>query len=55
MTNYDFKITVVEKLWRGRFTYVDDFFNVENWLPTSKICHQHEWSASSVTNINVAV
>ena len=35
------------------FRYVGDFLNVLNWSPTSQTCHQHIWSPTSVTNIDV--
>ena len=35
------------------FRYVGDFLNVLNRSPTSQTCHQHIWSLTSVTNINV--
>ena len=35
------------------FRYVGDFANVFNRSPTSQTCHQHIWSLTSVTNINV--
>ena len=35
------------------FVYVGDFLNVLNQPPTSQTCHQHIWSPTSVTNIDV--
>ena len=35
------------------FRYVGGFFNVLNRSPTSQTCHQHIWSPTSVTNIDV--
>jgi len=35
------------------FRYVRDVFNVLNRSPRSQNCHQHIWSPTSVTNINV--
>ena len=35
------------------FRYVGDFLNVLNRSPTSQTCHQHIWSPTSVTNIDV--
>ena len=35
------------------FRYIDNFLNVLNRLPTSQTCHQHIWSPTSVTNIDV--
>jgi len=35
------------------FRYVGDFFSVFNRSPTSQTCHQHIWSPTSVTNIDV--
>ena len=35
------------------FRYVDDILNVLNRSPTSQTCHQHIWSPTSVTNIDV--
>ena len=37
------------------FRYVGDFLNVCNRSPTSQICHQHIWSPTSVTNIDVTI
>ena len=37
------------------FSYVGDFLNVLNRSPTSQTCHQHIWSLTSVTNIDVTV
>ena len=38
------------------FRYVGDFLNVLNLnVPTSQTCHQHIWSPTSVTNIDVAI
>ena len=37
------------------FRYVDDFLNVLNRSLTSQTCHQHIWSPTSVTNIDVTV
>ena len=37
------------------FRYVGDFLNVLNRSPTSQTCHQHIWSPTSVTNIDVTV
>ena len=35
------------------FRYVGDFLNVSNRSPTSQTYHQHIWSPTSVTNIDV--
>ena len=35
------------------FRYVGDFQSVLNRTPTSQTCHQHIWSPTSVTNIDV--
>ena len=35
------------------FLYVGDFLNVLNRSPTPQTCHQHIWSPTSVTNIDV--
>ena len=35
------------------FRYVGDFLNVLNRSSTSQTCHQHIWSPTSVTNIDV--
>ena len=35
------------------FRYVGDFLKVLNRSPTSQTCHQHIWSPTSVTNIDV--
>ena len=35
------------------FRYVGDFLNVLNRSPTSQTCHQHIWSPTSVTNIDI--
>ena len=35
------------------FRYANDFLNVFNRSPTSQTCHQHIWSPTSVTNIDV--
>ena len=35
------------------FRYVGDFLNALNRSPTSQTCHQHIWSPTSVTNIDV--
>ena len=37
------------------FRYVGDFLNVLNRSPTSQTCHQHIWSPTSVTNIDVTL
>ena len=37
------------------FRYVGDFLNVFNRSPTSQTCHQHIWSPTSVTYIDVTV
>ena len=37
------------------FRNVGDFLNVLNRSPTSQICHQHIWSPTSVTYIDVNV
>ena len=37
------------------FRYVSDFLNVLNRSPTSQTCHQHIWSPTSVTNIDVTI
>ena len=37
------------------FRYVGDFLNVLNRSPTSQTCHQHIWSPTSITNIDVTV
>ena len=37
------------------FRCVGDFLNVLNRSPTSQTCHQHTWSPTSVTNIDVTV
>jgi len=36
------------------FRYVGDFLNTFNRSPTSQTCHQHIWSSTCVTNIDVA-
>ena len=48
-----FQILVAESLCWRLFRYVGDFLNVLNRSPTSKSYHQHIWSATSVTNIDV--
>ena len=37
------------------FRYVGDFLNVLNRSPTSQTCHQHIWSPTSVTNIDLTI
>ena len=37
------------------FRYVGDSSNLLNRSPTSQSCHQHIWSPTSVTNINVTL
>ena len=37
------------------FRYVGEFLNVLNRSPTSQTCHQHIWSPTSVTNIDVTL
>ena len=37
----------------ANFHYVGDFLNVLNRSPTSQTCHQHVWSPTSVTNIDL--
>ena len=37
------------------FRYVGDFLNVLNRSPTSQTCHQHIWSPTSFTNIDLTV
>ena len=37
------------------FRYVGDFLNVLNRSRTSQTCHQHIWSPTSVTNIDVTI
>ena len=56
--NYDgdwFHMLVAESLCWRLFCYVGDFLNVLNGSPTSQTCHQHIWSPTSVTNIDVTV
>ena len=48
-----FEMLVTESLCWRLFRYVDDFLNVLNRSPTSKTCHQHIWSQTSVTNIDL--
>ena len=44
---------VAESLCERLFRYVGDFLNILNRSPTSQTCHQHIWSPTSVTNIDV--
>ena len=37
------------------FRYFGDIYNVLNRSPTSQICHQHFWSSTYVTNINLTL
>ena len=44
--------------WQNQYVgdfvrYVGDFLYVLNRSPTSKTCHQHIWSPTSVTNVDV--
>ena len=48
-----FEMLVAEWLCWRLFRYVSDFLNVLNRSPTSQTCHQHIWSPTSVTNIDV--
>ena len=46
--------------WRNHyggdfFRYVGDFLNVLIHSPTSQTCHQHIWSPTSVTTIDVTL
>ena len=52
-------VTDLRCWWRNHyvgdiFLYVGDFPNVLYRSPTSQTCHQHIWSTTSVTNIDVA-
>jgi len=48
-------IVLGHTLFGDFFRYVGDFINVLNRSPTSQTCHQHIWSPTSVTNIDVTV
>ena len=37
------------------FRYVGDFLNILNRSLTSQTCHQHIWSPTSITNIDVTI
>ena len=51
-------VTDFRRWWTNHYTgdffrYVGDFLNVFNRSPTSQTCHQHIWSRTSVTDIDV--
>ena len=48
----DFMMVTGLRCWLQNH-YVGDFPNVLNRSPTTKTCHQHLWSPTSVTNIDV--
>ena len=53
MTVTDFKCWWQNHYIADFFHYVGDFLNVLNRSPTSQTCHQHIWSPTFVTNIDV--
>ena len=53
-------VTDLRCWWQNHYVrdfvrYVGDFLNVSNRSPTSQTCHQHIWSPTSVTNIDVTI